>query len=194
MNFTKEEKKEQIMQMAFETIKKYGIKRVTLEDIAHASGMATTSIYYYFPSKNALIYATITHFSNTILDQIDLVVKSKQSPEQKLLSSWKIIFSNMRESGYFLNMDKNTMNQMVSLVRDLINKFQEEYQKLTRIILLEGKKAGVFQVDNIDLWALFLSVGLLGLIENENTQEQILKDDKIVEKVSKLLLNGLLTR
>jgi AcrR family transcriptional regulator len=194
MNFTKEEKKEKIMQVAFETIKKYGIKRVTLEDIAHASGMATTSIYYYFPSKNALIYATITHFSNTILDQIDLVVKSKQSPEQKLLSSWKIIFSNMRESGYFLNMDKNTMNQMVSLVRDLINKFQEEYQKLTRIILLEGKKAGVFQVDNIDLWALFLSVGLLGLIENENTQEQILKDDKIVEKVSKLLLNGLLTR
>jgi hypothetical protein len=34
----------------------------------------------------------------------------------------------------------------------------------------------------------------LGLIENENTQEQILKDDKIVEKMSKLLLNGLLTR
>ena len=194
MNFTKEEKKEQIMQVAFETIKKYGIKRVTLEDIAHASGMATTSIYYYFPNKNTLINATITHFSDTILDQIDLVVKSKQSPEQKLISSWKIIFSNIKESGYFLNMDKNTMTQMVSLARDLINKFQKGYQSLTRIILLEGKKSGVFQVDNIDLWALFLSVGLLGLIENENTQEQILKDDKIVEKMSKLLLNGLLTR
>ena len=194
MNFTKDEKKEQIMQVAFDTIKKYGIKRVTLEDIAHASGMAKTSIYYYYPSKNALITATITHFSNIILDQIELVVKSKQSPEQKLISSWKIIFSNIKESGYLLNMDNNTMTQMVSLARDLINKFQEEYQKLTRKILFEGKKAGVFQVDNIDLWALFLSVGLLGLIENENTQEQILKDDKIVEKVSKLLLNGLLTR
>ena len=194
MNFTKDEKKEQIMQVAFDTIKKYGIKRVTLEDIAHASGMAKTSIYYYYPSKNALITATITHFSNIILDQIELVVKSKQSPEQKLISSWKIIFSNIKESGYLLNMDNNTMTQMVSLARDLINKFQEKYQKLTRKILLEGKKAGVFQVDNIDLWALFLSVGLLGLIENENTQEQILKDDKIVEKVSKLLLNGLLTR
>ena len=194
MNFTKEEKKEQIMQVAFETIKKYGIKRVTLEDIARASGMATTSIYYYFPSKNALINATITHFSDTILDQIDLVVKSKQSPQQKLISSWEIIFSNIKESGYLLNMDKNTMTQMVSLARDLINKFQKGYQNLTRKILLEGKKSGVFQVDNIDLWALFLSVGLLGLIENENTQEQILKDDKIVEKISKLLLNGLLTR
>ena len=194
MNFTKDEKKEQIMQVAFNTIKKYGIKRVTLEDIAHASGMAKTSIYYYYPSKNALITATITHFSNIILDQIELVVKSKQSPEQKLISSWKIIFSNIKESGYLLNMDNNTMTQMVSLARDLINKFQEEYQKLTRKILFEGKKAGVFQVDNIDLWALFLSVGLMGLIENENTQEQILKDDKIVEKVSKLLLNGLLTR
>jgi AcrR family transcriptional regulator len=194
MNITKDEKKEQIMQVAFDTIKKYGIKRVTLEDIAHASGMAKTSIYYYYPSKNALITATITHFSNIILDQIELVVKSKQSPQQKLISSWKIIFSNIKESGYLLNMDNNTMTQMMSLARDLINKFQEEYQKLTRKILLEGKKAGVFQVDNIDLWALFLSVGLLGLIENENTQEQILKDDKIVEKMSNLLLNGLLTR
>jgi len=194
MESAKEEKKEQIMQVAFETIKKYGIKRVTLEDIARASGMATTSIYYYFPSKNALINATITHFSDTILDQIDLVVKSKQSPQQKLISSWEIIFSNIKESGYLLNMDKNTMTQMVSLARDLINKFQKGYQNLTRKILLEGKKSGVFQVDNIDLWALFLSVGLLGLIENENTQEQILKDDKIVEKMSKLLLNGLLIR
>ena len=194
MIFTKEEKKEQIMQVAFETIKKHGIKRVTLEDIAHASGMAKTSIYYYFPSKNALITATITHFSNTILDQIDFVVKSKQSPQQKLISSWKIIFSNLKESGYFLNMDNNTMTQMVSLAKELINKFQKGYQNLIRKILLEGKKAGVFQVDNIDLWALFLSVGLMGLIENENTQEQILKDDKIVEKMSKLLLNGLLTR
>jgi AcrR family transcriptional regulator len=194
MDITKEEKKEQIMQVAFETIKKYGIKRVTLEDIAHASGMAKTSIYYYFPSKNALINATITHFSDTILDQINLVVKSKQSPEQKLISSWKIIFSNIKESGYFLNMDNNTMTQMVSLAKELINKFQKGYQNLIRKILLEGKKAGVFQVDNIDLWALFLSVGLMGLIENENTQEQILKDDKIVEKMSKLLLNSLLTR
>ena len=194
MDSTKEEKKEQIMQVAFETVKKYGIKRVTLEDIAHASGMATTSIYYYFPSKNALINATITHFLDTILNQINLVVKSKQSPEQKLISSWKIIFSNIKESGYFLNMDNNTMTQMVSLARDLINKFQKGYQKLTRKILLEGKKAGVFQVDDIDLWALFLSVGLLELLENENTQEQILKDDKIVEKMGKLLLNGLLTR
>lgn len=194
MDHTKEEKKGQIMQVAFNTIKKYGIKRVTLEDIAQAAGMAKTSIYYYFPSKNALITATITHFSNIILDQIEIVVKSKQSPEQKLISSWKIIFFHMRESGYFINMDKNTMTQMVSLAKDLINKFQEGYQNLIRKILLEGKKTGVFQIDNIDLWALFLSVGLMGLIVNENSQDQILKDDKIVDKVSKLLLNGLLTR
>ena len=194
MDHTKEERKGQILQVAFDTIKKYGIKRVTLEDIAHASGMAKTSIYYYFPSKNALINETITHVSSAVLHQIDLLVKSKQSPEQKLIASWKIIFSHMRESGYFINMDKNTMTQMASLAKDLINQFQGGYQILIRKILLEGKKTGVFQVDDIDLWALFLSVGLMGLIENENTQEQILKDDKIVDKVSKLLLNGLLKR
>jgi AcrR family transcriptional regulator len=194
MGYTKEEKKEQIMQVAFDTIKKYGIKRVTLEDIAHASGMAKTSIYYYFPSKNALIKATFTHFSDNILDQINLVVTSKQSPQQKLISSWEIIFSSIKESGYFLNMDKNTMTQMVSLVRDLINKFEAEYQKMIRKILLEGKKTGVFQVGDVDLWSLMLSVGLSSLIENEKTQKQILKDDKIVEKMSNLLLNGLLTR
>ena len=194
MDRTKEEKKEQIIQVAFDTIKKHGIKRVTLEDIAHASGMAKTSIYYYFPSKNALINETITHFSSSILQRIDLLVQSKQSPEQKLISSWKIIFFHMRESGYFINTDKNTMTQMISLAKDLINKFQKQYQNLIRKILLEGKKTGIFQVDDVDLWALFLSVGLMGLIENENSQEQILKDDKIVDKVSKLLLNGLLKR
>jgi AcrR family transcriptional regulator len=194
MESAKEEKKEQIMQVALETIKKYGIKRVTLEDIAHASGMATTSIYYYYPSKNALITDTITHYSDTIMDQIELVVKSKQSPEQKLISSWEIIISTAKASGYFLNMDKNTLNKMVLLTRDLVNKYQKKYQKLIRKIILEGKKSGVFQVDDLDLWALFLSLGLLELIKNENTQKQILKDDKIVKRMSNLLLNGLLTR
>ncbi len=179
MYFSKEEKIEQIMQVAIETMKKYGMKRVTLEDIAHAAGMATTSIYYYFPSKNALIVDTINNFSGIILDKISLVVKSKIPPQDKLISSWKIIFSSLKESGFLYVMDKKTKTQMVALTESLVKKFQEGYQALIKI-LIEGKKSGAFKIEDIDLWALFLSVGLLSLIENENTQEQILKDEKSV--------------
>jgi AcrR family transcriptional regulator len=194
MDFSKEEKKEQIMQVAIETMKKYGMNRITLEDIAHAAGMATTSIYYYFPSKNALIVETINNFSGIILEKISLVVKSKIPPQDKLISSWKIIFSSLKESGFLYGMDKKTRTQMVALTESLVKKFQEGYQALIKKILVEGKKSGAFKIEDIDLWALFLSVGLLSLIENENTQEQILKDDNLVEKMSAMLLNGLLAR
>ncbi len=194
METSREAKKEQIIQVAFETIKKYGVRRVTLDDIARASGMAITSIYYYFPSKNALINATLSQFSSTVLKRIEGVVKSKQPPEQKLITSWEIIFSSIKESGFLLNMDRKTMTQMISLTEEIVYKFEAEYQKLIKKILLEGKKAGVFQVADIDLWALMLSVGLSSLIENEKTQKQILQDVNIIEKMSKLLLNGLLTR
>ena len=86
------------------------------------------------------------------------------------------------------------MTQMVSLAKELINKFQERYQNLIRKILLEGKKTGVFHVEDVDLLSLMLSVGLSSLVENEKTQKQILQDGKIIEKMSNLILNGLLTR
>jgi len=194
MDLKKEEKKEQIMQVAFQTIQKYGIRRITLDDIARASGMAITSIYYYFPSKNALITATLSQFSNAILKKLDVVVKSKQPPEEKLVASWEIIFSSIKESGFLLNMDRKTMNQMISLAEDVVSQFEAQYQKLIKKILLEGKKSGVFHVVDVDLWALLLSIGVTSLIENEKTQKQILQDANVIEKMSTLLLKGLLTR
>jgi len=190
----KEEKKEHIMQVALETMKKQGIRRVTLGDIARASGMAITSIYYYFPGKNALISATFSQFSAIILARIEDVVKSKQTPQQKLIATWEIIFSSIKESGLLLNMDRKTMTQMVFLMEIIIDQFEARYQKLIRKILLEGKKTGVFQVEDVDLLSLMLSVGLSSLVENEKTQKQILQDGKIIEKMSNLILNGLLTR
>ncbi len=190
----KEEKKEHIMQVALETMKKQGIRRVTLGDIARASGMAITSIYYYFPGKNALISATFSQFSAIILARIEDVVKSKQTPQQKLIATWEIIFSSIKESGLLLNMDRKTMTQMVFLMEIIIDQFEARYQKLIRKILLEGKKTGVFHVEDVDLLSLMLSVGLSSLVENEKTQKQILQDGKIIEKMSNLILNGLLTR
>jgi len=190
----KEEKKEHIMQVALETMKKQGIRRVTLGDIARASGMAITSIYYYFPGKNALISATFSQFSAIILARIEDVVKSKQTPQQKLIATWEIIFSSIKENGLLLNMDRKTMTQMVFLMEIIIDQFEARYQKLIRKILLEGKKTGVFQVEDVDLLSLMLSVGLSSLVENEKTQKQILQDGKIIEKMSNLILNGLLTR
>ena len=190
----KEEKKEHIMQVALETMKKQGIRRVTLGDIARASGMAITSIYYYFPGKNALISATFSQFSAIILARIEDMVKSKQTPQQKLIATWEIIFSSIKESGLLLNMDRKTMTQMVFLMEIIIDQFEARYQKLIRKILLEGKKTGVFHVEDVDLLSLMLSVGLSSLVENEKTQKQILQDGKIIEKMSNLILNGLLTR
>lgn len=194
MSESKDEKRSRLLETAIETIGRHGIKKTTLDDIAKAAGMATTSMYYYFPNKNVLLRLALSSVGDALLAEVEKVVNSSNSPDKKLIAAWRTLFSSTKRSGFLVNLDAMTKSEVLHLTQDLVDDFNLRYATLIRRILEQGKAEGVFLVKDLELTATVLSVGVLGLLLNTAGQAQFDLIERQIELLGELLMNGLRTR
>lgn len=194
MSESKDEKRARLIETAIDTISRYGIKKTTLEDIAKAAGMATTSMYYYFHNKNELLRAALSSVIDAMLAEVETVIHSSDIPEQKLIAAWRTLFSAAKRSGFLVNLDAMTKSEVLHLTQDLVEDFHRRYTTLIRRILEQGKTEGIFQVNDLELTATVLSVGFLGLLMNTAGQAQFDLLERRIEELGELLMYGLRKR
>jgi AcrR family transcriptional regulator len=71
-----EHTREEILEAARKVVLKLGIGATTLEAVANEAGMSKTALYYYFPSKDALLFEVTFEISATLSQKIhDAVAK-----------------------------------------------------------------------------------------------------------------------
>ncbi len=61
-----------------------GYHGTSMRDLAKATGRGLSSLYTYFPSKEALLFALQTRAFDTLLDSADAAVASVRTPDQRL--------------------------------------------------------------------------------------------------------------
>lgn len=140
-----EEKELRILEGATELFFRYGIKSITMDDIAKHLGMSKKTIYQYYLDKNAIVHQITINALNKnklICCEID---KHKKNAIEK-------IFETMRHMETMFS----TMN--INLIYDmqkyhpkswiLFKKFKEEFLlKSIEDNLEQGIKEGLFRVD-----------------------------------------------
>jgi AcrR family transcriptional regulator len=191
---SKDEKRSWLMKTAIETFGRYGIKKTTLDDIAKAAGMATPSLYYYFPNKNELLRMALSSVINALLAEVEEATQSSKTPEQKLIEAWRIPFSSAKQSGFLMNLDLMTKSEVLHIAQDLVEDFHRRYTALIRRVLEEGKVAGVFQIRDLDLASAALSIGFMGLLLNTAGKAQFDLIDQRIEELAELIMTGLSKR
>lgn len=196
MNDAKGDKKVKLLEIAASVIQKQGIKKTTLDDIAEAAGMASTSMYYYFPSKNDLIHSVLKDLMNKTLVKSKEAIDAARSPEEKLVAIWKVLFSTVSQSGVFLNFTVNTKPEIMLLAGDIRKEFDQKIREQVRAILSDGLNRGVFAIANEDfeLFVSVLSNGLLGLVITVIGESEHRQIEEQIEKVGRLLIEGLRKR
>jgi AcrR family transcriptional regulator len=194
MDGQKDEKKTKLIQVAIETIRKHGIRKTTLEDIASASGMAPTSMYYYFANKNDLLRAAISTLLNRAFDEVERVISLSCTLEEKLISTWKVLFFETNRSGFLLNPDRRVRSQIMELAEEFVSDFNTRYKTLVKKILSEGSEQGVFHIEDLEATAAVLSSGVWGILLSTVNQTQSETTEAWLDEWGKLLMNGLKTR
>jgi len=194
MDGPKDEKKAKLIRVAIETIRKHGIQKTTLEDIADASGMATTSIYYYFANKKDLLRAAISTLLNDVFDEVERIVSLRTTSEEKLVSTWKVLFFEVQRSGFLLSSDRGVRSQLMDLSDEFASDFNTRYRALVQTILSEGNKQGVFNVEDLEATAALLSTGAWCILLNPVTQARSDITESLLDEWGKLLMSGLRKR
>lgn len=194
MDGQKNEKKAQLVRIAVETIRKHGIRKTTLEDIADASGMAPPSMYYYFANKKDLLRAAIRALLDSAFEEVGRAVTLSATPQEKLTATWKVLFRQAEQSDFLLKPDRKTRSQVMEISAEFVSDFNARYRALVKQVLSEGSAQGVFDVENLDVTTALLSTGVWSILLNHVSQDRSDITEAWLDEWGKLLMNGLRKR
>jgi AcrR family transcriptional regulator len=76
--------KGRILAAALQQLKRHGLRKFTVVDVAQAAGMTHPNVYRYFTSKVALIDALVTNWLKPLEERIEMVVGAPDPVPDKL--------------------------------------------------------------------------------------------------------------
>jgi AcrR family transcriptional regulator len=194
MACSREKKKEIVLKAARELIERFGFRKLTLEDVARESGLAISSLYYYFKSKSDLLRAVAKSDFDEILEEIEKAASAAPDPAERLFTVGKILLKRMHEISRIPGISRSERIAMFPELEPEIRKFKEHFRNIIRKVLEEGKAQGVFEVEEPELVSHLISAGLRGLAEtilDDDFPEELLRG---MQRMSNLLVNGLKKR
>lgn len=190
---TRTDRKSQILDVATALFRAKGYHATSLDDIADEIGFTKPAIYYYFGSKEDILFAIVDEIVDRALERITEIAERDDTPTQKLHD---LLVANTR--AVLESLDGNTVfyneRGLLSPEREReIHEREREYTRVIRQIYVDGVRAGEF----IDLPPTIATSTLLGAsiwsyrwfdVDGTRSSEQIAED------IAALLMNGYLRR
>lgn len=152
--FIKMEYKERIQAKAHELFMQYGIRSVSMDDIANSLGMSKKTLYQYFADKDELVDAVVdAHIAIIQTDCAGCHKDAKDAVHEIFLTMENIIEQ-------FSNMNPMVLNDLAKFHFRAYNRFKEHKDKFLVKIIRDniewGKKEELYRSDvNTDVMSKF---------------------------------------
>ena len=163
INMPQQKTRQLLIDVARQLFARQGFENTTMNDIAEASGKGRRTLYTYFRSKDevysAVINGELTRISSTFL----AVARKQLPPLEKLVELVFAHLSLMKEA-----VERNG-NLRAEFFRNIwqVERVRKKYDKKERDIfaktLEEGQRAGVFDIDNLELYTDIIQACARGL-------------------------------
>lgn len=166
-----------------------GYHSTSIRDIARATGMSLSGLYYYFSSKEELLFLIQDYCFSTVLDECRRLLVGVDDPVRRL----KLLIEN------HLNYFVNNMNEMKvlsheanSIAGDLfkkVNSKKRQYVDLAMGLLEEIARA--HKVEGLDVRvATFSLFGMMNWIYNWYNPRKDLDVTSLSQNITRLFLSG----
>lgn len=161
---------EQILQAAGQLFRKYGLHKVTMDDVAKAIGKGRSSLYYYYKSKEEVLAAVIGLELDAMIEEAARAVAQASSVEEKIYAfcitklngahRWRTLYSTLET-----DMDADTLSAFNTAKQGIRERFIERQSALVRQILLDGIAQGELRErdkQGLDMQAFVLLTSITG--------------------------------
>ncbi len=183
------ERRLEILRSAAAAFTRNGFAGATMEEIAEQAEMAKGNLYYYFPSKQELLFFCQDYSLTRLNEQADAVVKSKQPVERKLRDLIALHVHTVLEElpGSTAHTDFRSLPK--EQLRKIVRK-RDRYEKSYRKVVEAGVKEGVFEVGDTKtaVWAI---LGALNWIVQWYSPKGAMSAEQIAEDFGDLFVGGL---
>lgn len=116
---------------------KYGIKSVTMDDIARELGISKKTIYQYVANKNELVHSVLKAY----LDRDAQEIQNLRAGASNAIDEWMNIFNY--SCNLFIEFNPNVLYDLYKYYPKSWEAFQEYKNKYTYNVIIENLKKGV---------------------------------------------------
>lgn len=155
--------KKQLVDVARQLFAQNGVEDTTMNDIAVASKKGRRTLYTYFKSKEDVYFAVIESELEMLIEMMKEVAAKDITPEEKIL---ELIYTHLDaikevvQRNGTLNADFFKDIKKVERVR---MRFNYNETLIFRDVLGEGVKKGVFDVEDVEVYADILHCCVKGI-------------------------------
>jgi TetR/AcrR family transcriptional regulator, cholesterol catabolism regulator len=136
---------DKILKKSLELFFKYGIKRVTMDEIAKELGVSKKTIYQFYKEKDDLVLQMVNVEMRKHEIEFDEIVKKAQDPIHEIMLISQMMSEMMQNINpiFFLDLQKNYPEAFTQF-----QKFKEEcaFKDILRNVK-KGKEIGVYRAD-----------------------------------------------
>lgn len=160
-----------ILRSCKEQFFKFGIRSVTMDDIANALGMSKKTIYQYFQNKDEIVLGVVNeHICDSEAD-LRRIVEASQDPIDALLTSMR------HDAQQFEQMSPLMIPELKKYFHEAwqhIHTFEcEQWIRLLREVIIQGQEQGLFRPDaNAELVAVMHTAGFDAIVFSDHPMLQ----------------------
>ncbi|PAX52871.1 TetR/AcrR family transcriptional regulator [Brunnivagina elsteri] len=143
-------KREAIVNAAKQRLRKYGIQKTTMQEIAKDAGIAVGTLYLYFKNKDDILVASAEAFTEQHKLEIEEILNSAKSPPEKLKF---YIVNRFRASKETRNSGSHAAELARAVFRlnpQLLLEQSNWTRDILSKILQDGMDKKIFSIDNLE--------------------------------------------
>jgi AcrR family transcriptional regulator len=182
-------KKEQIIQQIAKLFFEKGYERTSIRDISKALGITNPGLYYYFKSKQEMLFSIIDDLIERALVDMREKIHLIQNPEDKI--SW-IIQSHIKFYAEHRAQTKVLVHERSSLEGEyakILMEKETEYVNFFKEVVKEILGNSAVEID-IHV-ATYCLLGMLNWVIHWYNPEGKVPPDTFAENISRIFLRGL---
>lgn len=194
-----DQKREQILDAAMRCLARFGMLKVTLDDIARALGMKKASLYYYYENKEALFMDALERESYRFFDAVKKNYAHATTATEKIFSMVHTFHEYFQNRAEMLELNVKAMSENHQLILKLDQRLRENNIDFLRDLIQQGIDKGEFRQLDAERVAravrTVFDMSRLELFLKKNEPEENSPDFAQMEQdaffILDLLLNGL---
>ena len=188
------DKREKILDAAFEKFEHYGFAKTTVDEIAQQAQVGKGTIYSYFKSKEAILVALVDREFSTGIVEVNSAMLAETSAALRLKAMLKSTFDFFHKNALV----GKVMAMNPELVLSVIKNKNKDFQSLSiagiKFILKEGISDGEFHVADLERTAYIIDALIRSFHYLNYLGLDMYQPDELVESVFELIYSGLRKR
>jgi len=179
----------EILKSAAAAFRRMGYHGASVQQIATALRMKKGNLYYYFRSKEAILFACHEYSLDRLLEILDEIERSELSPTEKLreliVACVHLILDELHGTALFLDLEALTPAHLKAIITR-----RDQFDHGVRRVLSEGIDRGAFACADAKLLS-FAMLGAVNWIPRWYSPSGPASSDEIAERFAEYLVAGL---